>query len=194
VERRGSLGRRGRGLTRRREDAKGLGGNAVSKGGEWRVASGERFGKCCNLKVGRSLGRRGNGSHAKTRRRERRLGKGKSWGISFFFWLWQVQGLGGSYLGAHAKTRRRERVGGKVPQLPKKFWGNEGVLECSGLTELWMGRERVEGENPKRCQATAVQERRMRNLTRRREGAKGLGWVLRWSGLLEALTPWGGGR
>jgi hypothetical protein len=33
-----------------------------------------------------------------------------------------------------------------VPQLPKMFWGNEGVLECSGLTELWMGRERVDGK------------------------------------------------
>jgi hypothetical protein len=58
----------------------------------------------------------------------------------------------------------------RVPQLPKVFWGNESVLECSGLTELWMGIERVEEENPKRCQATAVQERRIRNLTRRRGG------------------------
>jgi hypothetical protein len=65
---------------------------------------------------------------------------------------------------SHAKTRSRERVG-----------INKGVMECSGLTELGMGRERVEGENPKRCQATAVQETRIRNLTRRREGAKGLG-------------------
>jgi hypothetical protein len=49
--------------------------------------------------------------------------------------------------GSHAKTRRRERLGiVHVPQLPKKFWGNEGVLECSGLTELWMGRERVDGK------------------------------------------------
>jgi hypothetical protein len=63
----------------------------------------------------------------------------------------------------------------RVPQLPKVFCGSEGVLECSGLTELWMGRERVDGKNPKRCQATAVQKRRMRNLTRRRGGAKGLG-------------------
>jgi hypothetical protein len=38
-------------------------------------------------------------------------------------------------------TRRRERLGvAQVPQLPKTFCGNEGVLECSGLTELWMGR------------------------------------------------------
>jgi hypothetical protein len=37
-------------------------------------------------------------------------------------------------------TRRRERLGiAQVPQLPKTFCGNEGVLECSGLTELWMG-------------------------------------------------------
>jgi hypothetical protein len=26
-----------------------------------------------------------------------------------------------------------------VVQLPKTFCGHEGVLECSGLTELWMG-------------------------------------------------------
>jgi hypothetical protein len=59
-----------------------------------------------------------------------------------------------------AKARR---VGDRVPQLPKAFFGNEGVLECSGWTELGMGRERVEGENPKRCQATAVQETRLRS-------------------------------
>jgi hypothetical protein len=35
-----------------------------------------------------------------------------------------------------AKARR---VGDRVPQLPKAFCGREGVLECSGLTELWMG-------------------------------------------------------
>jgi hypothetical protein len=34
----------------------------------------------------------------------------------------------------------------QVVQLPKTFCGNEGVLECSGLTELWMGIERVDGE------------------------------------------------
>jgi hypothetical protein len=37
---------------------------------------------------------------------------------------------------SHAKARR---VGDRVPQLPKTFCGHEGVLECSGLTELWMG-------------------------------------------------------
>jgi hypothetical protein len=61
-------------------------------------------------------------------------------------------------------TRRRERLGiAQVPQLPKTFCGNEGVLECSGLTELWMARERVDGKNPKRCQATAFQETRIRS-------------------------------
>jgi hypothetical protein len=35
---------------------------------------------------------------------------------------------------------------GQVPQLPKTFCGHEGVLERSGLTELWMGIERVDGE------------------------------------------------
>jgi hypothetical protein len=67
------------------------------------------------------------------------------------------------------------RVGDRVSQLSKMFCGHEGVLECSGLTELGMGIERFEGENPKRCQATAVQERRIRNLTRRRGVRKGGG-------------------
>jgi hypothetical protein len=72
---------------------------------------------------------------------------------------------------SHAEARRRGGLGiAQVPQLPKMFWGHEGVLECSGLTELGMGIERVEGEDPKRCPATAVQERRVRNLTRRRDG------------------------
>jgi hypothetical protein len=30
--------------------------------------------------------------------------------------------------------------------VTKAFWGHEGVLECSGLTELWMGMERVDGK------------------------------------------------
>jgi hypothetical protein len=33
-----------------------------------------------------------------------------------------------------------------VPQLPKTFCGHEGVLECSGLAELGMGIERVDGK------------------------------------------------
>jgi hypothetical protein len=33
-----------------------------------------------------------------------------------------------------------------VVQLPKTFFCNEGVLECSGLTELWMEIERVDGK------------------------------------------------
>jgi hypothetical protein len=61
-------------------------------------------------------------------------------------------------------TRRREGAEGwdRVSQLPKAFCGSEGVLECSGLTELWIGRERVGGRKPKRCQVTAFQETRMR--------------------------------
>jgi hypothetical protein len=48
---------------------------------------------------------------------------------------------------SHAKARRRGGLGiAQVPQLPKTFCGNEGVLECSGLTELWMGIERVDGK------------------------------------------------
>jgi hypothetical protein len=46
-------------------------------------------------------------------------------------------------------TRRRERLGiAQVPQLSKTFCCNEGVLECSGLTELGMGIERVDGKIP----------------------------------------------
>jgi hypothetical protein len=33
-----------------------------------------------------------------------------------------------------------------VPQLPKAFWGHEGVLECSGLAELGMGSSALKGE------------------------------------------------
>jgi hypothetical protein len=46
------------------------------------------------------------------------------------------------------------------------------VLRLDGA---WDGKRARRWENPKRCQATAVQETRIRNLTRRREGAKGLG-------------------
>jgi hypothetical protein len=42
-----------------------------------------------------------------------------------------------------AKARK---VGDRVPQLPKAFCGREGVLECSGWTELGMGIERVDGK------------------------------------------------
>jgi hypothetical protein len=38
--------------------------------------------------------------------------------------------------GSHAKTRSRERLG-----------INKGVMECSGLTELGMGIERVDGKS-----------------------------------------------
>jgi hypothetical protein len=34
----------------------------------------------------------------------------------------------------------------RVPQLPKMFWGSEGVLECSGLAELGMGIGRGDGK------------------------------------------------
>jgi hypothetical protein len=54
-------------------------------------------------------------------------------------WSYDLE-LAGIAEGSHAKTRRRERSSiFQVPQLPKTFCGNEGVLECSGLTELWMG-------------------------------------------------------
>jgi hypothetical protein len=62
-------------------------------------------------------------------------------------------------------TPRREaakRLGmAQVPQLPRMFCGHEGVLECSGLTELWMGSSASMG-NPKRCPAPALQETRIR--------------------------------
>jgi hypothetical protein len=38
---------------------------------------------------------------------------------------------------SHEDAKAR-RVGDRVPQLPKTVCGHEGVLECSGLTELWM--------------------------------------------------------
>jgi hypothetical protein len=47
---------------------------------------------------------------------------------------------------SHAETRRRERVGDRVPQLPKTICCSEGVMGCSGLAELGMVRERVDGE------------------------------------------------
>jgi hypothetical protein len=66
---------------------------------------------------------------------------------------------------ARRKGRRRFSVSSlaQVVHLPKTFCGHEGVLECSGLTEFWMGIERVDGGNPKRCPATAVQESRIRS-------------------------------
>jgi hypothetical protein len=73
-----------------------------------------------------------------------------------------------------AISREDAKGWGKSSAVTKTFCGHEGVLECSGLTELWM-EEGVDGVNPKRCQATAVQETRIRNLTRRREGAEGWG-------------------
>jgi hypothetical protein len=35
----------------------------------------------------------------------------------------------------------------QVVQLPKTFCGHEGVLECSGLTELWMWRSASMGKS-----------------------------------------------
>jgi hypothetical protein len=64
----------------------------------------------------------------------------------------------------------------QVVQLPKTFCGHEGVLECSGWTELWMGRERVGGRKPKRCQATAVQETRIRSEFLENDHLRGLAW------------------
>jgi hypothetical protein len=40
--------------------------------------------------------------------------------------------------GISREDAKARRVGDRVPQLPKTFCGHEGVLECSGLTELWM--------------------------------------------------------
>jgi hypothetical protein len=70
-----------------------------------------------------------------------------------------------------AETRR---VGDGVSQLPKTFCGHEGVLECSGLTELWMRWSALMGKS-KAVSSHRIQERGIRNLTRRRKGAKGLG-------------------
>jgi hypothetical protein len=60
---------------------------------------------------------------------------------------------GGLAEGSHAKARRKGRRRfsvsslAQVVQLPKTFFCNEGVLECSGLTELWMGIEHVDGKS-----------------------------------------------
>jgi hypothetical protein len=49
--------------------------------------------------------------------------------------------------GISREDAKARKVGDRVPQLSKAFCGNEGVLECSGLTELWMGIERVDGKS-----------------------------------------------
>jgi hypothetical protein len=49
--------------------------------------------------------------------------------------------------GVSREDAKARKVGERVPQLPKTFCGNEGVLECSGLTELWMGIGRVDGKS-----------------------------------------------
>jgi hypothetical protein len=48
--------------------------------------------------------------------------------------------------GISREGAKARKVGDRVSKLPKTFCGKEGVLECSGLTELWMGRGRVKGE------------------------------------------------
>jgi hypothetical protein len=49
---------------------------------------------------------------------------------------------------AISREAAKARKGGdRVRQLPKTFCWNEGVLECSGLTELWMGIERADGKS-----------------------------------------------
>jgi hypothetical protein len=48
--------------------------------------------------------------------------------------------------------------GGRVPQLPKTFCGHEGCPGVLRLDGAWDGNRARRWENPKRCQATAVQE------------------------------------
>jgi hypothetical protein len=48
--------------------------------------------------------------------------------------------------GISREGAKARKVGDGVSKLTKTFCGNEGVLECSGLTELWMGIERVDGK------------------------------------------------
>jgi hypothetical protein len=48
--------------------------------------------------------------------------------------------------GTSRQAAKARKVGDRVPQLPKAFCGREGVLECSGWTELGMGIERVDGK------------------------------------------------
>jgi hypothetical protein len=44
------------------------------------------------------------------------------------------------------EAAKARKVGDRVSKLLKTFCGNEAIMECSGLTELWMGRERVDGK------------------------------------------------
>jgi hypothetical protein len=48
--------------------------------------------------------------------------------------------------GISREDAKARKVGDRVPQLPKTFCGHEGVLECSGLTELGMARARADGK------------------------------------------------
>jgi hypothetical protein len=48
--------------------------------------------------------------------------------------------------GISREDAKARKVGDRVSKLPKTFCGHEGVLECSGLTELWMARERIDGK------------------------------------------------
>jgi hypothetical protein len=50
-----------------------------------------------------------------------------------------------------------------VVQLPKTFCGNEGCLGVLRLDGALDGNRARRWENPKRCQATAVQETRIRS-------------------------------
>jgi hypothetical protein len=111
-----------------------------------------------------------------------------AWGTR---WVWPMKKVVPPLLGYLAEeekslTRRRERAKQRRKEVFREFPGPSCAvaqdvlwkLGCLGVLRLdgaWDGVKRVDGKIPKRCQATAVQERRIRNLTRRREGAKGLG-------------------
>jgi hypothetical protein len=83
------------------------------------------MGKSKAVSSHRSPGKRDPESHAKTRRCE---GKEERWEV------------------VSREDAKARRVGDRVSQLPKTFCGHEGVLECSGLTELGVGIERVDGK------------------------------------------------
>jgi hypothetical protein len=59
------------------------------------------------------------------------------------------EGAGSSrgWVGGSRGDAEVRRVGDRVSQLSKTFCGDEGVLECSGLTELGMGWSALMGKS-----------------------------------------------
>jgi hypothetical protein len=73
-------------------------------------------------------------------------------------------------------TRRRGGLGIEFRSCPSRFGAMREPWSALAGRSLGWGRA-GRWENPKRCQATAVQERRIRNLTRRREDVHVVGVI-----------------